>query len=216
MNTKETKTMTDKAGNVIPHQYVKPYDKKRDAVTRKILKRWQAARATLERVHAETLADLNTLATLRSNEGIDIAEKGNMQVSSCDGNITVSLNQRYEIKLDDRVATARDMMFAYARSLIDKIGGEDAKALFEIIKQAFEASRTGNLPIAKITTLLKMNINNPDWLNAKQMIEDSMTPQRGKRYLRVEHRPDRQQDMQGIRLDIADCWQEEGQVESSK
>ena len=206
---KKEKTMTDKAGNVIPLQYVKPYDKKRDAATRKILKRWQTARTMLERVHAETLADLNTLATLRSNEGIDLAEKGNMQISSFDGNITISLNQRYEIKLDERVTQAREMMFAYARGLVDKVGGDDGKALFEIVRQAFEASKTGTLSMARIATLLKMNITNPGWLAAKEMLCDAMTPQRSKCYIRVEHRPDRQQDMTPIRLDIADCWQEE-------
>ena len=210
MNTKDQKTMTDSAGNSVPAKYVTAYDKKRDAAVRKILKRWQAAREALERVHAETLADLDALAKLRHAEGIGVAEKGNMQISSFDGNITVGLHQRYEVRLDDRVAQAREIMLEYAQNLIKGMGGDDGKALMEIVRQTFDPSKSGNLSMAKISALLKMDIRHGDWLTAKQMIIDAMTPAKGKCYLRVEHRPDRQHDMQGIRLDIADCWQKEG------
>ena len=197
------KTMRDALGNDVPVRYVKPYDRLRDAAVRKVLKRWEAARAALEKLHADTLADLAAVAEAR---GEPVAEKGNMQVTSFDGNICVSLNQRYEIRLDDRVTTARDMMFAYAQNLVKGMGGEDGRALLEIIRQAFEVSRSGNLPMAKISALLKMNISHGDWCAAKQMIVESMTPEKGKCYIRVERRASRQMDMTPVRLDIADCW----------
>jgi len=198
--------MRDAMGNDVPLRYVGKYDRARDAVTRRILKRWEAARAMLERVHAETLADIKEIAKARGEAGIDPAAKGNMQVSSFDGNICVSLNQRYEVKLDGRVAAAREMMLAYAQNLIKDVGGDDGKALLEIVRQTFEASKTGNLSMARISNLLKMNIRHGDWLAAKQMIVDAMTPEKGKCYIRVERRESRQQDMEAVRLDIADCW----------
>jgi len=200
------KVMRDAMGNDVPLRYVGKYDRARDAVTRRILKRWEAARAMLERVHAETLADIKEIAKARGEAGIDPAAKGNMQVSSFDGNVCVSLNQRYEIKLDGRVAAAREMMLAYAQNLIKDVGGDDGKALLEIVRQTFEASKTGNLSMARISNLLKMNIRHGDWLAAKQMIVDAMTPEKGKCYIRVERRGCRQQDMEAVRLDIADCW----------
>ena len=200
------KVMRDAMGNDVPLRYVGKYDRARDAATRRILKRWEAARAMLERVHAETLADIKEIAKARGEAGIDPAAKGNMQVSSFDGNVCVSLNQRYEIKLDGRVAAAREMMLAYAQNLIKDVGGDDGKALLEIVRQTFEASKTGNLSMARISNLLKMNIRHGDWLAAKQMIVDAMTPEKGKCYIRVERRESRQQDMEAVRLDIADCW----------
>ena len=210
MRNQKEKTMRDALGNDVPLRYVSKYDRLRDTAVRKILKRWQAARAELEDVMEDTLTLLDEIALARGETGASPAEKGNFQVSSFDGNITVALTQRYEIRLDDRVAQAREKMYGYARGLVEKVGGEDGKALFEIIKQAFEASKTGNLSIARIANLLKMNIANQQWTEAKQILTDAMTPAKGKCYLRVEHRPDRQHDMQGIRLDIADCWQKEG------
>lgn len=210
MSRASERTMRDAAGNDVPLRYVGKYDRARDAVTRRILKRWEAARAALERVHAETLADMAEVAKARGEAGIDPAAKGNMQVSSFDGNVCVSLNQRYEVRLDDRVATAREMMLGYARGLVEKVGGDEGKALMEIIRQTFEASKTGNLSMARISSLLKMNIRHAGWLAAKQMIVDAMTPEKGKCYIRVERRGSRQQDMEAVRLDIADCWGKEG------
>ncbi|MCL2103476.1 MAG: DUF3164 family protein [Kiritimatiellaeota bacterium] len=206
--SRQEKTMRDALGQDVPLGYVKPYDRVRDKMVRRIHKRWEAARAVLEKVHAETLADIAAIAKARGDAEMNPSEKGNMQVSSFDGNICVSVNQRYEIRLDDRVVQAREKMYVYARGLVEKVGGDDGRALFEIIKQAFEVTRSGSLSMGRVANLLKMNITHKDWAEAKALLVESMAPEKGKCYIRVERRGSRQQDMKAVRLDIADCWVE--------
>ena len=58
-------------------------------------------------------------------------------------------------------------------------------------------------------SLLRMEIDNADWREAKRILQDSIRPTKGKRYLMCEVRPSTQADFQAIRLDIADCWPRE-------
>lgn len=203
------KTMTDAMGNSVPVRYVSPYDRTRDAGVRRIYSRWLKARSYLEKVMSESLSDLNKVAQARGEAGIQGGEKGNLQVTSFDGLITIGLVVRYEIHLDERVRQARDLMLDYARSLADKLGGDDGKALMELIDEAFQASRSGSLSVSRVLSLMRRDIKSPQWRAAKKLLSDSMETRRGKSYFRVESRPDRQHDAIPLRLDIADCWPED-------
>jgi hypothetical protein len=200
-------TMTDAMGNQVPVRYVSKYDKARDAGVRRILARWMKARTYLEQVMADSLADLGKIAIARDAAGISGGEKGNLQVSSFDGLVTVGLNVRYEIHLDERVVKARELMLDYARSLASKLGDDgDAQALLAIIDEAFQANRSGALSVARVMSLMRREIKSQQWIEAKRLLSESMETRRGKSYLRVESRTDRQQDPVPVRLDIADCW----------
>lgn len=197
------KTMTDSNGQTVPLKYVCAYDRERDAATRRILARFRKQRAALEALVVECLADLDTL---RAKSGEAGGDRGNYQISSFDGLITVAVRQTYRIQLDERVERARELMLDYARRLAGRVEGTDGAALLQIIGAAFEAGRNGALPYAKVLALLRLNIAAPQWVEAKQLLADSIKPERGKAYLACYVRPDRQRDAVPIRLDIADCW----------
>ncbi len=203
-------TMTDAMGNQVPMRYVSKYDRARDAGVRRIHARWLKARAYLEKVMADSLADLGKIAIARDSAGVPSGEKGNLQVSSFDGLVTVGLHVRYEIHLDERVVKARELMLDYARSLAAKLGGDDAQALLALIDEAFQATKSGSLSVARVLSLMRRDIKAPQWQEAKRLLAESMETRRGKSYLRVESRSDRQQSPVPVRLDIADCWPEGG------
>lgn len=199
-------TMTDAMGNQVPVRYISRYDKARDAGVRRIHARWLKARAYLEQVMSDSLADLGKIAIARDAAGIAGGEKGNLQVSSFDGLVTVGLNVRYEIHLDERVIKARELMLDYARGLACKLGGDDAQALLALVDEAFQATQSGSLSVARVLSLMRRDIKAPQWIEAKRLLAESMETRRGKSYLRVEARPDRQKSPVPVRLDIADCW----------
>lgn len=201
-------TMTDAMGNEVPIRYVSPYDRARDAGVRRIHARWKKARSYLEKVMAESLEDLEKIAVARGAAGIEAAEKGNMQISSFDGLVTVGLNVRYDIYLDERVVRARELMLDYARGLAAKLGGDDAQALLALVDEAFQANRSGALSIARVLSLMRREIHAPQWQEARRLLAESMETRRGKSYLRVEARENRQKSPVPVRLDIADCWPE--------
>ena len=121
----------------------------------------------------------------------------------------MSIRQQYNILLDERVVRARELMLGYVESVLAKIGGNDAQALKLIVAEAFRANAQGFLSTGKIMALLRMEIDNDDWREAKQILQDAIKPQKGKRYLACEVRPSTQAEFRQIRLDIADCWPSE-------
>jgi hypothetical protein len=200
-------TMTDAMGNVVPTRYVKPYDRVRDAQVRLIVADWLRQRAALEDLVARTLGRLAKVVAAR---GGDVADKGNIQVSTFDGLLTVSCDQRYDIHLDDRVKQARDMLLDYARGIAGKVDGDDGQALLAIIEETFRPSANNLLSSARVLSLMRMEVRAQVWRDAIEMLRQSIETRKGKRYLRVSVRPDRQHDAVPIRLDAANCWPVEG------
>ncbi|MBR3221861.1 MAG: DUF3164 family protein [Kiritimatiellae bacterium] len=200
--SKPITTMRDSNGQDVPVKYVSAYDKLRDRVTRRVEARFHKARAVLEAVVRDSIADLDALKGGKEKLGA----KGNFQARSFDGLIQVSIRQQYNILLDERVVHARELMLGYVEGVLAKIGGNDAQALKLIVAEAFKANAQGFLSTGKIMSLLRMEIDNADWREAKRILQDAIKPQKGKRYLACEVRPSTQADFRQIRLDIADCW----------
>ena len=200
--SKPITTMRDSNGQDVPVKYVSAYDKLCDRVTRRVEARFHKARAVLEAVVRDSIADLDALKGGKEKLGA----KGNFQARSFDGLIQVSIRQQYNILLDERVVHARELMLGYVEGVLAKIGGNDAQALKLIVAEAFKANAQGFLSTGKIMSLLRMEIDNADWREAKRILQDAIKPQKGKRYLACEVRPSTQADFRQIRLDIADCW----------
>ena len=205
--SRQIQTMRDSNGNDIPLKYVSKYDKAKDKTVRRILARFLKARAMLEGVVAETIAELDARAQTKESVGA----KGNFSARSFDALIQVSIRQQYNVFLDERVVRARDLMLGYVESVLAKVGGNDAAALRLIVAEAFKANAQGFLSTGKVMSLLRMEIDNADWREAKRILQAAIKPQKGKRYLVCERRSSTQGDFEAVRLDIADCWPEESE-----
>ena len=107
-----TKTMTDAQGQQVPLAYVKPYDRERDRLARRNKARWEKARAVIERVYQETAADLESIEALAADGRQDraLGKKGNFQFTSFDGLIQISRSARYELRFDERLRTAQEII----------------------------------------------------------------------------------------------------------
>ena len=199
---KKPTTMTDSNGNAIPIKYVSSYDRHRDAVARRIHARFVKGRKFLEQLVSDSIVELDKLSQLKETLG----DKGNFSAQSFDGLIRVNIRQRYNIFLDERVAKARELMLGYIDRILSKVSESEAKPLRLIINEAFRANSQGFLSTSKIFSLLRMEINDPSWHEAKEILQDSIKPQKGKRYLSCDIRKRVEDDFTTIRLDIADCW----------
>lgn len=195
-------TMIDSSGNEIPLKYVNSYDKARDKVVRRVLARFAKARTALEAVVADSIKDLDGLAKLKDSLG----KKGNFSARSFDGLIQVSIRQQYNIRLDERVIRARELMLEYVGGVLDRVDGVDVSALRLLVMEAFKANSQGFLSTGRVLSLMRMEVNSDKWREAKMILQDALKPEKGKQYLQVETRKTTQADFRAIRLDIADCW----------
>ena len=203
MATKKENLWTDINGDQVPAKYVSKFDKARDAVSRRILKRFNAGRKVLEQIVRESIEDLDGLMKLKESVGA----KGNFQTSSFDGLIQVSIDQQYNIQLDERVARARELMLEYVNSELSRLD-KDTTFLRKLVEDSFRANAKGYLPIASILKLTRYEVKDARWGEARGILQDAMKPVPGKRYLNCRVRNTPQQDFKTIRLDLADCWPE--------
>ena len=203
MATKKENLWTDINGDQVPAKYVSKFDKARDAVSRRILKRFLAGRKVLEQIVRESIEDLDGLMKLKESVG----SKGNFQTSSFDGLIQVSIDQQYNIQLDERVARARELMLEYVNSELSRLD-KDTTFLRKLVEDSFRANAKGYLPIASILKLTRYEVKDKRWGEARGILQDAMKPVPGKRYLNCRVRNTPQQDFKTIRLDLADCWPE--------
>ncbi len=203
---KTARTMTDSLGNEVPAKYVGAYDKARDRTARRILARFRKARADLERVVRESVADLEALKGGKERVGA----KGNFSAQSFDGLVSVSIRQQYSIRLDERVVRARELMLEYVNGVLDRVSGVDVSALRLLVEAAFRANAQGYLSTGKVLSLMRMEVASETWREAKAILQEALQPVRGKQYLACEVRESTQDDFRAIRLDIADCWPKAG------
>lgn len=199
---KTEKTMTDAQGQTVPLKYVKQYDRERDRLARRCLKRFRDARAALERVYADTLEDIEMLESLAGKDGKPLGGiKGNLQFCSFDGLIQVYRMARYEIRFDERLQVARDLIYgvidAKAQGLDEDLAG--------LIRQIFEPNADGMLSQSRVMGLFRFKVKSPDWARAMDLIRESIGTKRGKTLIGVQVKPGREGEWQAILLDIAKC-----------
>ena len=188
----------DAQGQSVPSAYVKPYDKARDKIARRILARFERAHAYLARLKAESLADIETL---RASDGATLGgAKGNIQFSSFDGLVRIRVDARTLVDFDDRFRQAQSLIFAYVDELT---GATDQGDVAEIIRAAFRPNGAGMLSRARVMGLLRLNIKHVTWVQAMDLLRECQFVKSGKSYLYCEIKPNRDADFEPIPLDLA-------------
>jgi hypothetical protein len=197
----KTETMIDAKGDPVPIRHVKPYDRKRDMIARRCLARWERGRELIARIYRDTAADIEWIEAMAA-EGRTGArapgKKGNFQFASFDGAIQVSRSARYELRFDERLRVAQE--------IIDQIIAEKAEGvdedLAELIKGVFRPTSDGLLSQARVMGLFRLRIRHPRWAEAMDLIRESIESRRGKNLLAVRKRG-ATGEWESVLLDIA-------------
>ena len=201
---KKQREWIDGRGQVVPSSYVKTYDKARDRAVRKVAQGAARLRAQMELFMAEAISTMNGLSGLKDSLG----KRGNFSAQSFDALLRVSIRQQWHIRLDERVAKARELMLDYANRELAR-AGDGAYLLKQMIEAAFKTDKMGFLPRTEVNKLLGYRVKDATWNEGADILRQAQTTEMGKRYLAVEVRDSLQDDFRPIRLDLADCWPKE-------
>ncbi len=199
---KAQKVWIDGRGQEVPASYVGKYDKARDRAVRRVVAGAQRLRGQIEAFMADAVA---TMAALAGERQGDLGKRGNFSARSFDSLMQVSIRQQWHIRLDERVARARELMLDYAGRELAR-AGDGAFLLRQMIEAAFKVDRLGFLPRTEVARLLSYRVDDEKWNEGADILRQAQTTERGKQYLAVETRADLNRDFSPIRLDIADCW----------
>jgi hypothetical protein len=202
-------TMTDALGRTIPTKYVPHYDRENDTLVRRIYARHLKARKMLEEVMLEDLKDFDAIRALRREEKMSVEGlKGNLSSRSFDGTVEVRIVCRHDIAPDDRLNAARAKMEAWVRSQVEGASKKMADVVLPLIQEAFRPSTTGGLSMYRVASLLRIQISDPVWQEARQLMIDSLGCRVGRNSIQVVERSPGSGKMKYLTLDINDCWPE--------
>ena len=199
----QQKIWIDGRGREVPSSYVSKYDKARDRAVRRVVAGARRLRGQIEAFMADAVATMDGLAGIKE----DLGKRGNFSARSFDALLQVSIRQQWHIRLDERVAKARELMLGYANRELER-AGDGAFLLKQMIEAAFKVDRLGFLPRSEVTKLLSYKVDDAGWNEGADILRQAQTTERGKQYLTVETRRSLNHDFAPIRLDVADCWPE--------
>lgn len=197
----ETEYLTDAKGWLIPKSMVKPQDQLRDQTVKIIVERFKQSQAVLKNCKVESMLDIATLEDIS-------AQKYSAKLGGKKGNLTLySFDGKYKVvrSFADRIIFNEDAKSAEAlfkECVLEWGNGADPK-LVTLVNYAFETDKQGNLSASKIYGLLRLNIEDEKWKQAKQAIIDSMNVAYSKGYIRAYERIGDTDVYKAIPLDIA-------------
>jgi hypothetical protein len=192
--------MINARGKEIPSNLVRPVDKIRDSVISNITEQAEFLSKKLSKFKEETFLDIyNFLELSASKYNTSFGgEKGNVTLTSFDGNSKVVLNIKENIAFDERLQIAK--------KLIDeciKIWVEDSRDEIKIlVDRAFQVDKKGQINIRRILELRQVNILDEKWQLAMVAIGEAITVTNSKEYIRVYKRIE-DGSYELINLDIA-------------
>ncbi len=192
--------MKDSQGRLVPLDMVKPVDKARDDLVQSIVSESQVLAAMLKEFRDRTMGNIRAFIDLSAEQyHVEFGgAKGNVTLTSFDGEYRVLVAVDERISFDERLQIAK--------SLIDdclKEWTKDARSeLKVIVDDAFAVDKMGKVNTNRILSLRKLEIVDTKWLQAMDAISDSITVVQSKEYIRIYKR-NAGGDYDKINLDIA-------------
>lgn len=193
--------MTDPQGRMVPIALVKPLDKTRDELVRKLVADAQAVRDELKAFKSVAMDEINGLVELAAMEWeVSLGgNKGNLTLHSYDHLLRINVQNSETLAFDEQLQAAKTMI----DQCLNKWTQESGDEIKAIINDAFQVDKKGRINTMRILGLRKLDIKDALWIKAMDAITASLKVVGSRQYLRLYRRKDNQSTWQPISLDIA-------------
>lgn len=189
------------AGHLVPEDQISDHDKLRDQVTRSLVEKALAASsqlAALKKLSLESIAELVSISAARYEITIG-GEKGNVQLTTYDGEYKVIRAYAERITFDEAIEAAK----ALINGCIVRWSEGANPHIRALIDRAFRTDSKGQIKTAAVLELLRLQIDEPEWKNAMQAIRDSILTTGTAVYVRFYKRGPQAGQWDAIPLDLA-------------
>jgi hypothetical protein len=168
-------------GETVPAPYVPTIDKEKERLAIRIYKQSSDISKKLAKLKADWLTECDKLYNeMLKNANITVGKKGNYTISSFDKNIKIEVNVSERIEFTDQINMAQAKINEF---LAEKTEGIDPD-LSQIINQAFKTSK-GQMDTKSVLGLFTLKITHKKWLEAMELIKQSISRNSSKRYMRI-------------------------------
>lgn len=188
-------------GHHVPVTKIKEVDLDRDELIDELFKEANDVRHAMIRFKQKAMSDVTAFVELVAEKyGAKLGgKKGNISLVSFDGRRQIRIQIAEHLHFDERVQVAKSIIDDCIHEWsIDS--NDNIKALIE---HAFKTNTDGQLNTGRILGLLRLEIDDPKWLEAMEALKDSIQVIGSSAYIRFYERPSPDAKFQNIPLDLS-------------
>ena len=191
----------DSQGAAIPQRHIKPTDKKRDRMVEQLFKKAETVHNKLVELRGGIDQQVETFLLASAAEaGVDFNNPGgNYTFSNFTGNRRLMIKTNATIDFDERLQFAKEKIY----SCLDRWGKDGNKNLRVVVSNVFKTDKKQWVDVKGILGLRKWKITDREWLEAMDLITESITITGRKTYCHFQVRKNRDSEWETIRLDLA-------------
>lgn len=189
------------AGHLVPEHQVREHDKLRDGVARELAEAAVQLNAALTAFKAKALADLEDLTAISAEKyGVKLGgKKGNLSITTYDGRYKIERAYSERLSFTEEILAAKELIDGCIRKWSE---GAD-QHLRVLVDRAFRTNSQGQLKTNDVLSLLRVEIEDPDWRRAMEALRDSIQVNGTAVYIRVYQRVGNTDRYEPINLSLA-------------
>tara|TARA_B100000287_G_scaffold433797_1_gene496424 strand:- start:2007 stop:2612 length:606 start_codon:yes stop_codon:yes gene_type:complete len=193
--------MKNSQGHLVPESQVRDQDKLRDMTVIALTTEAIEISKRLEALKKKALADMQDVIQIAADRWeVDMAgKKGGITMTSYDGEYRIQRTYADRIRFTEEVKAAQEL-FAICLDRWTETADTKVQAL---VDRAFRTNRSGQMKTGELLGLMRLDINDPDWLKAVEALKESIDVMGSTVYIRFYKRIQDTDKYQLIPLDLA-------------
>lgn len=173
-------------GHLVPEELIAPIDMIRDDLVHDIIAKGRELRALISEFKARTMSEVANFIDVSAAEyGVRFGgAKGNVQLTSFDGQHMVKLSVGEHRHFDERIQTAKTLIDGCITRWSD---GASAQ-IVALVDHAFRVNKQGLIDVNQVLSLRQLQIEDAEWQEAMDAIADAIQVTGTSTYLRLYER----------------------------
>jgi hypothetical protein len=201
MNTTPPGFMQDSQGRLVPISQIREQDLLRHSTVTELVELARGINQQLSQFKRRALNDISDLIQVAADKyEVELGgKKGNVTLTSYDGRYRVQRVYAERIDFTEELEAAKEL---FGRCL-DRWTEQADVNIRALVDRAFRTNRNGQIKTAELLGLIRLEINDPEWLRAIDALKDSIRISGSTVYVRVYERIGDSDKYRLIPLDLA-------------
>ena len=193
--------LENSAGHLVPKETISEIDILRDELVKEIVAKARTLQEAMRDFKLSVMGDVAAFVEMSADKyNVKVGgTKGNVTLSTFDGNFKVQRAVAEDITFDERLQAAK----ALIDQCIHRWAEGSAAEIRALVEHAFQVDKEGKISTGRVLGLRRLSISDPQWQEAMMAIADSIQISGSKTYFRIYVREGNSDRMTQIALDLA-------------
>lgn len=193
--------LEDSSGRLVPESQIRDQDKLRDSVVCDLAEEAIGLNHALAQFKRKALADIADVIQIAADKWqVDLGgKKGNISLTSFNGQYKVQRTYAERITFTEELEAAKEL---FGRCL-DRWTEHADTNIRALVDRAFRTNKNGQIRTAELLGLLRLEIEDSEWLQACDALKTSISVSGSTVYVRIYERIGSSDNYRQISLDLA-------------